>query len=154
MANYESLLSTRPRTGTKAKDRGKNCAHKTKDFQNVLKDRSRPNITALKYTASWTRSSIGHECVHACGWLQRVYGCWTPRNNTIVQSWLYHSWACLVSRPLTQESSIRNHSHAHNTRGVNLFPDVEIVQLLSFSFMHPPLPSPNTPLATIWGGGG
>jgi len=63
MANYESLSSIRPRTGTKAKDRGKDCAHKAKDcmysqgqakdFQNVLKDRSRPrprtNITVSKH---------------------------------------------------------------------------------------------------------
>jgi len=39
MTNYESLLSTRPRKGTKAKDRDKDCTHKakTKAFQMSLR---------------------------------------------------------------------------------------------------------------------
>jgi len=36
MTNYESLLSTtKPRTGTKAKDRGKDCAHKAKAKEHI-----------------------------------------------------------------------------------------------------------------------
>jgi len=36
-------------------------------------------------------------------------------------------------------------------RGVNHSPDLGGVQLFSFSSIHPPLPSPNTPIAKIWG---